>query len=82
MSAPNNHPPSGTPGYGHRGPTNYSMDMQVLMLLIRELSDVIGSKEAAEKEIQDRYQARIAELEEENKQLVQRRQLLTSPTAR
>ena len=73
MSAPGSHYPSLPPVYGHMAPTNYSMDMQVLTLLIRELKDVIGSKEAAEAEIHDRYQARIAELEEENKQLVQRR---------
>ncbi|KAF8441966.1 hypothetical protein BGX38DRAFT_1202533 [Terfezia claveryi] len=71
MSAPNNHCPSTSPGFGHIGPTNYSMDMQVFTLIIRELRDVIASKEVAEAEIHAIYQARIAELEEENKQLVQ-----------
>ncbi|KAF8433307.1 hypothetical protein BGX38DRAFT_1223031 [Terfezia claveryi] len=71
MSAPNNHFPSTSPGFGHMGPTNYSMDMHILTILIRELRDVIGSKEVAEAEIHAIYQARIAELEEENKQLVQ-----------
>ncbi|RPB27984.1 hypothetical protein L211DRAFT_476877 [Terfezia boudieri ATCC MYA-4762] len=71
MSAPNNHFPSTSPGFGHMGPRNYRLDMQALTLFIRELGDVIGSKEVAEAEIHAIYQARIAELEEENKQLVQ-----------
>ncbi|KAF8420139.1 hypothetical protein EV426DRAFT_700769 [Tirmania nivea] len=71
MSAPSNRFPPTSYGYGHVGPTNHSMDMQVLLLLIRELKDVVGSKEAAEAEIHARYQARIEELEEENKKLVQ-----------
>jgi len=71
MSVPNNRFPPAPPGYGHMDPMNYSMDIQVLQLLVHELRDVVGSREAAEEEIHGRYQARIAELEEENKMLVQ-----------
>ncbi|RPB25895.1 hypothetical protein L211DRAFT_847664 [Terfezia boudieri ATCC MYA-4762] len=70
MSAPNNHFPSTSPGFSRMDPKNYSMVMHILTHLIRELKDVIGSKEAAKAEIHAIYQARIAELEEENKQLI------------